>query len=83
MMMAAAEMLANHGHAGGWWPIFPLFWLLLWGVVIFALFRSKRGLARWRGGPSAESVLGERYARGEINENEYRDRLKVLKDVGR
>lgn len=82
-MMLAAEVLANQGDAGGWWPIFPLFWLLLWGVVIFALFRSRRGWARWQGAPSPESVLGERYARGEITENEYRDRLKVLKEVGR
>ena len=29
---------------------------------------------------SGEAVLGERYARGEITEEEYRERLRVLKD---
>ena len=36
---------------------------------------------RWWGSPraSGEAVLGERYARGEITEDEYRERLRVLK----
>jgi putative membrane protein len=79
---AATEVLARGdgwGH-GGWWPIFPLLWLLFFGVVIFALFRSRRGWARWHAGQSAEGVLGERYARGEIGEDEYRERLTVLRE---
>ena len=77
----AGEMLANGANwgPGGWWPIFPLFWLLLWGVVIFALVRGRRGWGRWHQGQSAEDVLAERYARGEIAEEEYRERLTVLK----
>lgn len=30
-------------------------------------------------GPSAEQILGERYARGEIDEEEYRRRLATLR----
>jgi putative membrane protein len=69
------QMLA---HAG-WWSGFGLLWILLfWGAVVF-FFRRRRG---WWGGPraSGEAVLGERYARGEITEEEYRERLRVLKD---
>ena len=35
----------------------------------------------WRmgGGPSGESVLAERFARGEIDEQEYRQRREVLR----
>jgi putative membrane protein len=79
-MMVAAEVLANHAHGGpgGWWFIFPLFWVLFWGVVIFAFFRARRW-GRWHAGQSGEGVLAERYARGEINEQEYRERLSVLK----
>jgi putative membrane protein len=85
MMTAATELLASNGDwgPGGWWPIFPLFWLLLWGVVIFALFRFRGGWARHRPMDSAESVLAERYARGEISDNEYRERLSVLKATGK
>lgn len=79
-VMIASEVLANSADwgPGGWWPIFPLLWLLVLGVVIFALVRS-RGKGRWHQGHSAEGVLAERYARGEIAEEEYRERLEVLK----
>jgi putative membrane protein len=82
-MTVATEVLAHYGEAGGWWPIFPLFWLLVVGTFIFFVVRSRRGWARWGGGPSPEAVLGERYARGEIDASEYRERLTVLKETGR
>ncbi len=79
MLDMAAELAAGGAWGPGpWWPIFPLFWILVWGVVIFALFRFRRG-ARWGGGHSAEDVLAERYARGEISVDEYRERLGVLR----
>jgi putative membrane protein len=68
-------------HAG-WWPEFGLLWIvLIWGFVAFFFWR-RRG---WRHDPSTsgEAVLGDRYARGEITEDEYRERLRVLKDTGR
>lgn len=85
MTTAAAELLASHGHwdGGGWWPIFPIFWILLWGLVIFAIFRYRGGWSRNRPLETAESVLAERYARGEISDNEYRERLTVLKAKGK
>jgi putative membrane protein len=83
--MAVLELaveMAGHGGwgPGPWWPIFPLFWVLLWGVLIFAVFRFGRG--RWQRGHSAEGVLAERYARGEITVEEYRERLRVLRQRG-
>lgn len=81
VMTLAGEVLANSGGGwgpGGWWVVFPLLWLLLLGGVIFALVRG-RGRGRWHQGQSAENVLAERYARGEIAEEEYRERLDVLK----
>ncbi len=80
MMIMAAEIAARGGWGPGpWWPVFPLFWLLLWGVVIFAVLRFRRG-GWWHRGHTAEEVLAERYARGEINVEEYRERLRVLKE---
>jgi putative membrane protein len=70
-------MLA-HAYGPGLWFL----WIVLfWGLVAFFFWR-RRG---WRHDPrsSGEAVLGERYARGEITEDEYRERLRVLKDTGR
>lgn len=68
----------HDGHAHGWWPVFPigfgLFWLLVLGGGFYLLSRRIR-----QGGDSAEKVLAERYARGEIDEEEYRERLGVLR----
>ncbi|MGH2819483.1 MAG: SHOCT domain-containing protein [Actinomycetota bacterium] len=86
-MTVAAVLLAQacRGFAfgpGPWWPIFPLLWLVLGGLAIFAIYRSRRSWWTRSAGASAESVLSERYARGEINEDEYRERLSVLKQRG-
>ncbi|CAN5731111.1 hypothetical protein BH18ACT15_BH18ACT15_04540 [soil metagenome] len=85
-MVAAAGAVLAHAAGwgpGGWWPVFPIFWILFWGVVLFVVFRSRRSWGRWNAGQSAEGVLGERYARGEVSEEEYRARLSVLKGTGR
>ena len=79
-MLTLVTEATGHGGwvPGPWWPIFPFFWILFWGILIFAVFRL-----RGRGGGrshSAEDVLAERYARGEITVEEYRERLSVLKD---
>jgi putative membrane protein len=70
------------GHAAGpgpWFLLFPLFWLLVIGTVIF--FVTRRG--RWYHVRSGESALGELFARGEITEEEYRKRQRVLRERGR
>ena len=72
----ASEVLARGAGQPGGWIFFPFFWLLL-GLLIFALIRGRR--EGWHQGQSAVSVLAERYARGEIPEAEYRERLNVLK----
>jgi putative membrane protein len=70
-------MLA-HAYGPGLWFL----WIVLfWGLVAFFFWR-RRGF-RHDLRVSGEAVLGERYARGEITEDEYRERLRVLKDTGR
>ncbi len=81
-MIEVASEMVGHGAGWGsgmWWPIFPLFWVLVWGAVIFAVFRFRRDSGSHRG-HSAEDVLAERYARGEVTVEEYRERLNVLKE---
>jgi len=67
------------GHSGGpgWWLVFPiLFWLLVLSGIGYAVYRRSPGrVARY----SAERTLAERYARGEINEEELRQRRGVLR----
>jgi len=75
------DLVASHhwDHDGGWFPWFPLvplFFIGLWVFLIAVVFRR-----RWRPlpGQAGESVLAERYARGEIDEAEYRERRSVLR----
>jgi putative membrane protein len=67
----------------GWflWPLIPLFWFALFALFFVFVVRRRRGW--WDGRRSGESVLAERYARGEITDDEYRTRLDVLREGGR
>lgn len=82
----------DHYNGWGWgwgdWFAMSLMMLLVWGAVAAAVVwavRAVRGEPRRPGpGPdSAEQVLAERYARGEIDEDEYRRRSEVLRTSGR
>jgi putative membrane protein len=57
--------------------------MLFWGLVIFGVTASVRYLARgdrsMNARPTAEQVLAERFARGEIDEHEYHQRLDALR----
>ncbi|WP_345752267.1 hypothetical protein [Microbacterium rhizophilus] len=71
-----------HGGGPGWLLLLvPLFWIGFF--VLLAVF-IRRG-PRFRGGgwgghgPSAESTLANRFANGDIDEQEYRARLEVLR----
>jgi uncharacterized membrane protein len=55
-------------------PVIPLFWIaLLVGAWFLFGRRDDRGRTQ-----SAEEILGERYARGEIAVEEYRQRREEL-----
>ena len=77
-LIAADQVVVHHG----WFPFFPLFPLFL--VAMFVVVSRRVAWRRWgSAGPSAtgESVLAERYARGEIDESEFRHRRDVLRNV--
>lgn len=80
-VLAAPAMMHGWGYGGGgaWFLIFPLFWLVLISLFIFLGPRRWRRNHTWHQQQGAESVLRERYARGEIDETEYRARLEVLR----
>jgi putative membrane protein len=62
------------GHP--WWPLWLLFWAALLGVAVWLISR-RRGRG---GGPldRAHELLAERYARGELSGEEYRERRDEL-----
>ena len=86
-------MMFWHDHDMGWWGYagmgigMLLFWTLI-VVGIVALIRFSFRAANddnpaptlpLTHSPSAEEVLAERFARGEIEEAEYRQRMAVVR----
>jgi putative membrane protein len=71
---------------GPWWPIFPLLWLLfVVALVVTFGFLGRRRFGRLQaasGQRAGEARLAERYAAGEIDEQEYERRLATLRRVG-
>jgi putative membrane protein len=69
------------GHDGGWsWWAWALMWvgmIVFWGVLIWGIAGLVRG-SRRSDDASPERILAERFAQGEIDEEEYRRRLDVL-----
>jgi putative membrane protein len=75
-------------HGGGyWWAwlIGAVVLVFLVGLIVFAVIKMSTGS---QGGGasfapsrrSADDVLAERFARGEIDEQEYRDRRDALRE---
>ena len=87
-MPGAMDGPMGEWDAGFWWP-FMLVRLLLWGVLLsllvwFAVRVFTRGRGDTRLGAtkdSAEEILRERFARGEINAEEYEKSMRALRDT--
>jgi putative membrane protein len=78
-----------YDHNMGWWGYagmgigMVLFWaLVVAGIVVLVVMLSGDRRTQ-QPPPTPEQILGARYARGEISEREYRDRLAVLRDPAR
>jgi putative membrane protein len=72
----------DHG-GGGWWLVMPLVTVAFWAVIVWAVVTLVRGgPSAPRAGspprPAPEEILAERFARGDIDEDEYRRRLETL-----
>lgn len=80
-------MYGYYGNCnGGFWPleiIGNLVGILILVLVIVFIVRIIRGVkhgnwSSWRGN-SAENLLKERFVKGEINKDEYEEKLKVIR----
>ena len=80
MLHTLALVLANgngwhHGHR---WILFPILLLVIAAIVAALLRRRNSGPNDGEGGSSPRRILAERFARGVISGEEYRDRLAQL-----
>jgi len=75
-------MMSGYGMAGGFGWIFMVLWWVLIVVGIVALVKwmgtSNDTGERGRGGSKALDILNERYARGEIDDQEFQKRKRDL-----
>jgi putative membrane protein len=76
-------MMFWYDHDMGWWGYaamgigMVLFWaLVIAGIVALVMYVT--GGRQNRQPESAEQILAARFARGEISETEYRDRVATL-----
>ena len=77
-------MMASYGMTGGFglgWIFMILWWvLIIVGIVVLAkwLFTPSGGGGRSGGEGKALDILNERYARGEIDEQEFKKKKRDL-----
>jgi putative membrane protein len=94
-MMGPGHMMGQWGRGGmmdGGWGMLGILWmlvpLLLWGgllaVIVWAVMRiaaNRQGNAGTRAGQdSAEDILRQRFARGEIDAEEYEQLHRILNE---
>ncbi|MDQ2790907.1 MAG: hypothetical protein DLM60_04070 [Pseudonocardiales bacterium] len=74
----------GHGMSGWGYALMTASMVLFWALVIFGVVALVRYLGRGEGPtasrPTPEQVLAERFARGDIDEQEYHRRLDALRD---
>ncbi len=79
-------MMWWYGNGMGAWgyTLMTVSMLVFWGLVVFGVVALVRHLGRQdrsvtAGQPSPEQVLATRFVHGQIDEQEYRERLDVLR----
>jgi putative membrane protein len=76
--VAALPLITQHSDGWGhhWWPLWLLFWAALIGTTVWLITRRRD--RRTDPLDRAREILAERYAKGELSSEEYRQRLDDL-----
>ena len=82
----------GYGYGMGWWgyACMGIGMVVVWALIIVGVVALIRFIARDQQNqqtgppaPTAQQLLAARFARGEISETEYHDRLATLRDNAR
>jgi putative membrane protein len=77
-------MMGDMGDFGGWGPGFGwIFMILIWFLIILGVVALVKSLFGYQGGSTSRQrtpldILQERYARGEIDKDEYEEKKRDL-----
>jgi putative membrane protein len=80
-------MWGSNGWSWWGWALMSVSMLAFWGLVVWGIVALVRWPAdRWPGDgrrerPDPERILGERFASGEIDEQQYHRRLQTLRSA--
>ncbi len=73
----------HHGWGGGWWIFMVIMMILFWAsiawIVVTLIRHNSPTHPHHAPIPDAEQILHERVARGEIEVEEYQQRLQALR----
>lgn len=78
--MMGPGMMAGYG----WMWLIPVFWIVLLGLIIWAIVAAVRSSHESKGSDSSKTdsaleLLKKRYARGEISKEEYEEKKEEVK----
>ena len=77
--LGIAQVVGDGDHMGrGWWWVMGVGWLIFLAVLVVLAVVLVRGFTNDRPRGNADDILAERFARGEIDEDEYRRRRSAL-----
>jgi putative membrane protein len=83
MIVLLGQMMWGDGDhmGGGWWWVMGIGWLVFLTLIVVLAFVLIRSLTQPRPNArnAADEILAERFARGEIDEQEYRQRRATLR----
>jgi len=73
------------GWGAGWWAVMAIAMVIFWAIVVFGIVALVRYFGHTHDAPTSEktdpeAILRTRLARGEIDEEEFRKRLAVLRE---
>jgi putative membrane protein len=73
------DMMHGYGGAMGWMWLWWVVGLVLLVLFVWAIARAAGTAGSGRGEDAPETILKRRYARGEIDRDEYEHRLNDLR----